>query len=142
MLPFTGYNVGDYLAHWLSIGGRTDAANLPKLFWVNWFRRDDQRKFLWPGFGDNARVLKWVLERVDGEGGAVDTPIGRVPTVDAIDTTGLDMDPARLEQLLAVDEDEWRNELPLIEAHFAAIGERLPSELTDELAALEKRLAG
>ena len=142
MLPFTGYNVGDYLGHWLSIGGRTDAANLPKLFWVNWFRRDDQRKFLWPGFGDNARVLKWVLERVDGEGGAVDTPIGRVPTVDAIDTTGLDMDPARLEQLLAVDEDEWRNELPLIEAHFAAIGERLPSELTDELAALEKRLAG
>ena len=142
MLPFTGYNVGDYLAHWLSIGGRTDAANLPKLFWVNWFRRDDQRKFLWPGFGDNARVLKWVLERVDGEGGAVDTPIGRVPTVDAIDTTGLDMDPARLEQLLAVDEDEWRNELPLIEAHFAEIGERLPSELTDELAALEKRLAG
>jgi phosphoenolpyruvate carboxykinase (GTP) len=142
MLPFTGYNVGDYLAHWLSIGTRSDADKLPKLFWVNWFRRDDQRRFLWPGFGENSRVLKWVLERVDGEGGAVDTPIGRVPTVDAIDTTGLDMDPARLEQLLAVDEDEWRNELPLIEAHFAAIGERLPSELTDELAALEKRLAG
>ena len=142
MLPFTGYNVGDYLAHWLSIGGRTDAAKLPKLFWVNWFRRDDQRRFLWPGFGDNARVLKWVLERVDGEGQAVDTPIGRVPTVEAIDTSGLDIDPVQLEQLLAVDEDEWRNELPLIEAHFASIGERLPSELTDELAALEKRLAG
>jgi len=142
MLPFTGYNVGDYLAHWLSIGERADAAKLPKLFWVNWFRRDDQRTFLWPGFGDNARVLKWVLERVDGTGQATDTPIGRIPTVDGIDLTGLDLAPARLEQLLAVDEDEWRNELPLIEAHFASIGDRLPSALTDELAALEKRLAG
>jgi phosphoenolpyruvate carboxykinase (GTP) len=142
MLPFTGYNVGDYLAHWLSIGGRTDADKLPKLFWVNWFRRDDQRKFLWPGFGDNARVLKWVLERVDGEGEAVDTPIGRVPAVSGIDTTGLELDDVKLQQLLEVDEDEWREELPLIEAHFAAIGERLPQELQDELAALEKRLAG
>ena len=142
MLPFTGYNVGDYLAHWLSIGGRTDADKLPKLFWVNWFRRDDQRKFLWPGFGDNARVLKWVLQRVDGEGEAVDTPIGRVPAPAGIDTTGLDLDEVKLRQLLEVDEDEWREELPLIEAHFAAVGERLPQELQDELASLEKRLAG
>ncbi len=142
MLPFTGYNVGDYLAHWLSIGTRTDADKLPKLFWVNWFRRDDQRKFLWPGFGDNARVLKWVLERVDGEGEAVDTPIGRVPATSGIDTTGLDLDDVKLQQLLQVDEDEWREELPLIEAHFAAVGERLPQELQDELASLEKRLAG
>ena len=142
MLPFTGYNVGDYLAHWLSIGGRTDAAKLPKLFWVNWFRRDDERKFLWPGFGDNARVIKWVLERVEGKGEALDTPIGRVPTTTGIDTSGLDLNEAQLQQLLAVDEDEWRVELPLIEAHFARIGERLPQEMNDELAALEKRLAG
>ncbi len=142
MLPFTGYNVGDYLAHWLSIGGRTDADKLPKLFWVNWFRRDDQRKFLWPGFGDNARVLKWVLERVNGEGDAIETAIGRVPAASGIDTSGLDLDDVKLQQLLEVDEDEWREELPLIEAHFAAIGERLPQELQDELASLEKRLAG
>jgi phosphoenolpyruvate carboxykinase (GTP) len=141
MLPFTGYNVGDYIAHWLSIGTNSDADALPKLFWVNWFRRDDERKFLWPGFGDNSRVLKWVLERVAGEGEALDTPIGRVPTMTGLDTDGLDVDPAQLQQLLTVDEDEWRNELPLIEAHFAAVGERLPQELNDELASLEKRLA-
>ncbi len=141
MLPFTGYNVGDYIAHWLSIGAEADADALPKLFWVNWFRRDDERKFLWPGFGDNSRVLKWVLERVAGEGEAIDTPIGRVPTMTGLDTDGLEVDPVQLQQLLTVDEDEWRNELPLIEAHFAAVGERLPQELHDELASLEKRLA-
>ena len=95
MLPFCGYNMGDYFAHWLEIGQATDADKLPKLFWVNWFRKGEDGSFLWPGFGDNSRVLKWVVERVAGEGEAVDTPIGRVPAPGAIDTAGLDLDAAR-----------------------------------------------
>jgi phosphoenolpyruvate carboxykinase (GTP) len=141
MLPFCGYNMGDYFAHWLRIGASADQTKLPKLFWVNWFRKSPEGKFLWPGFGDNSRVLKWVLERVGGQGDAVDTPIGRVPTTDAIDTTGLDVDPATLAQLLSVDGESWRQEVPQIEGHFAGIGERVPGELRDQLAALEKRLA-
>jgi phosphoenolpyruvate carboxykinase (GTP) len=141
MLPFCGYNMGDYFAHWLEIGTSTDADNLPRLFWVNWFRKGDDGKFLWPGFGENSRVLKWVLERVAGRGEAVDVPIGRVPAPGAVDTTGLDIDDATMDELLRVDADQWRREVPLIEAHFDAIGERMPSELRDELAALEKRLA-
>ena len=99
MLPFCGYNVGDYFGHWLEIGEHaTDAAKLPKLFWVNWFRKGDDGKFLWPGFGENSRVLKWVVERVDGDGDAVDTPIGRVPHAEDLDTSGLDLDPATVER--------------------------------------------
>jgi phosphoenolpyruvate carboxykinase (GTP) len=142
MLPFCGYNMGDYFAHWLEIGNvAPDPSKLPKLFWVNWFRKGDDGSFLWPGFGENSRVLKWVVERVEGTGGAVDTPIGRVPTVDAIDTEGLDIEPSVLEQLVTVDADRWRQELPQLEEHYASIGERLPGELRDQLAALEKRLA-
>ena len=145
MLPFCGYNMGDYFGHWLEIGQqaaqRGDTAKLPKLFWVNWFRKGDDGSFLWPGFGENSRVLKWVVERVEGGGSAVDTPIGRVPAVDGLDTDGLDLGAELLEQLLTVDADGWRPELPQLEAHYASIGERLPAALRDQLAALEKRLA-
>ena len=141
MLPFCGYNMGDYFAHWLKIGAAADTSKLPKIFWVNWFRKSPEGVFLWPGFGDNSRVLKWVLERVEGKGEAVETAIGRVPTPDAIDTTGLDIDAATLEQLLTVDNESWRQEIPLIEAHYASIGERLPGELKDQLTSLEKRLS-
>jgi phosphoenolpyruvate carboxykinase (GTP) len=141
MLPFCGYNMGDYFTHWLEIGQR-DGAQLPKLFWVNWFRKGDDGKFLWPGFGDNSRVLKWVVERVNGNGESTDTPIGRVPTTDAIDTSNLDLSPSALEQLLSVDAASWQAELPQIEEHFASIGDTLPQALRDQLLALQKRLAG
>jgi phosphoenolpyruvate carboxykinase (GTP) len=136
-----GYNVGDYCGHWLEIGRATDADKLPKLFWVNWFRKGDDGSFLWPGFGDNSRVLKWVVERVEGTGAAQDTPIGRVPTTDAIDTTGLHVSAADLAKLVEVDPESWRQELDLIEAHYDFIGERLPDGLRDELQKLEKRLS-
>jgi phosphoenolpyruvate carboxykinase (GTP) len=141
MLPFCGYNMGDYFAHWLEIGASTDPELLPKLFWVNWFRRGDDGSFLWPGFGENIRVLKWILERVTGEGEAVDTPIGRVPAAGALDTTGLDIDPAVLADLTTVDRERWRPEAPQIEAHYETFGERLPAVLLDQLNDLEKRLA-
>jgi len=141
MLPFCGYNMGDYFDHWLDIGKAGDASKLPKLFWVNWFRKDDDGKFMWPGFGENSRVLKWVIERVNGEGDAVDTPIGRVPAADAIDRSGLDLSDEAMAAILRVDAEAWRAEVPQIEGHFEFIGERLPSQLRDELNQLEKRLA-
>jgi phosphoenolpyruvate carboxykinase (GTP) len=141
MLPFCGYNMGDYFAHWLEIGEATDADKLPKLFWVNWFRRADDGGFLWPGFGDNSRVLKWVVERVAGGGEAVDTPIGRVPGDGAIDTSGLDIDAATLAKLVEVDADSWRQELPQLEEHYRSLGDHVPTELREQLTELEKRLA-
>ncbi|MCD9624974.1 phosphoenolpyruvate carboxykinase (GTP) [Rhabdothermincola salaria] len=141
MLPFCGYNMGDYIDHWLKIGQATDAENLPKLFWVNWFRKDDDGAFMWPGFGENSRVLKWIVERLEGRADAVDTAIGRVPTVESLDTTGLDLDEATLATLLSVDNEAWRQEIPQIEDHFEKLGERLPDEMRDELRELEKRLA-
>jgi len=141
MQPFCGYNMGDYFDHWLDIGKAGDASKLPKLFWVNWFRKDDDGKFMWPGFGENSRVLKWVIERVNGEGDAVDTPIGRVPAADAIDRSGLDLSDEAMAAILRVDAEAWRAEVPQIEGHFEFIGERLPSQLRDELNQLEKRLA-
>ena len=140
MLPFIGYNAGDYMQHWFEIGEQP-GAELPKLFWVNWFRRGEDGSFLWPGFGDNARVLKWVLERLDGSAEAVETPIGLVPTPASLDTDGLEIDPAVLEELLRVDAESWRQEIPLIEAHFDAIGERLPESLRTRLETLEKKLS-
>lgn len=140
MLPFIGYNAGDYMQHWLDIGEK-DGAKLPKLFWVNWFRRGEDGSFLWPGFGDNSRVLKWVLERLDESADAVETPIGHVPTTDALDTDGLDIDAAVLDELLSVDAESWRQEIPLIEQQFEFIGERLPDTLKDQLDDLEKRLS-
>ena len=140
MLPFIGYNAGDYMQHWLEIGEQS-GADLPKLFWVNWFRRGEDGSFLWPGFGDNARVLKWVLERLDGSAEAVETPIGLVPTPESLDTDGLEIDAAVLDELLEVDAESWRQEIPLIEAHFDAIGERLPEALRTRLETLEKKLS-
>ena len=141
MLPFIGYNAGDYMKHWLDIGKATDAANLPKLYWVNWFRKGDDGSFLWPGFGDNSRVLKWVFERLDGTAEATDTAIGRVPTAASLDVSGLDLADGTLDELLKVDNEAWRGEIPLIEEHFTSIGERLPAELRDELTELDKRLS-
>ena len=141
MLPFCGYNMGDYFAHWLAIGEATDAAKLPKIFFVNWFRKDDDGRFLWPGFGENSRVLKWVFERLDGTADAVDTPIGRLPTQAALDTAGLDIDAADLDTLLSVDNEGWQAAIPQIREHYARFGERLPAALRVELDELEANLA-
>jgi phosphoenolpyruvate carboxykinase (GTP) len=141
MLPFCGYNMGDYFAHWLEIGEATDADKLPKLFWVNWFRRGEDGSFLWPGFGDNSRVLAWVVQRVAGEGSAVDTPIGRVPAPGAIDTTGLDIAADTLAKLVEVDAESWRQELPQLDEHYRALGDHVPADLREQLTELEKRLA-
>jgi phosphoenolpyruvate carboxykinase (GTP) len=141
MLPFMGYNAGDYMNHWLGIGARGDADKLPKLFWVNWFRKDQDGNFIWPGFGDNIRVLKWVLEHLDGAAETVDTPIGLVPTLDALDRSGLDFSDEAMASILRVDRDSWKGEIPLIADHFAFIGERLPSAVAAQLDELEDRLA-
>ncbi len=141
MLPFCGYNMADYLAHWLEIGRATDADKLPKLFYVNWFRKDEDGKFLWPGFGDNSRVLEWVFERCAGRGEAVESPIGWIPAPGAIPSEGLDITPTAMDELLRVDVDEWRAEVPSIAEHFDALGARFPDELRRQLADLEKRLA-
>jgi phosphoenolpyruvate carboxykinase (GTP) len=142
MLPFCGYNIGDYFAHWLEVGAAGDPSTLPKLFWVNWFRKGDDGSLLWPGFGENVRVLKWVLERVEGKAPAIDTAIGRVPATSSIDTEAIDIDPDVLAELLTVDDERWREELPQLEDHYDRLGERLPSRLRDQLSALGKRLAG
>ncbi len=140
MLPFCGYNMADYLAHWLEVGRATDAEKLPKIFYVNWFRKSAEGKFLWPGFGENSRVLEWVFERCAGRGPAVESPIGYLPAAGGIPTQGLELADTAINELLRVDADEWRAEVPLIAAHFDALGDRLPEALRDELAHLEKRL--
>jgi phosphoenolpyruvate carboxykinase (GTP) len=140
MLPFCGYDMGDYFAHWLRVGKAADAGKLPRIYHVNWFRRDASGKFLWPGYGDNSRVLKWICERVEGRGEAVDTPIGKLPAPGALDLSGLDLDPADLEDLLRVDVNDWLSEVPLIREHFARFGNTLPEELVQELTRLEERL--
>ena len=140
MLPFCGYNMGDYFAHWLEMGKNTDASNLPKIFYVNWFRKDTDGGWLWPGFGENSRVLKWIVERVSGKGEAVETPIGYLPESGAIDTSGLDVTDEQMAELLDVDVEEWLNEIESIREHYARFEETLPEALSDELAALEARL--
>ena len=140
MLPFMGYNVGDYIKHWIEIGKDTDSNKLPKLFWVNWFRKDENGGFLWPGFGENSRVLKWILERIDGTAQAVDTPLGLLPEIDGIDTSGLDLNDLAMQRLLEVDSDSWSEEVPLIENHLKAIGDRLPEEMTSQLDYLKSRI--
>lgn len=140
MLPFCGYNMGDYFAHWLEMGGNTDASKLPKIFYVNWFRKDADGGWLWPGFGENSRVLKWIVERVTGHGEAVETPIGYLPESGAIDTSGLDVTDEQMTELLEVDVEEWLNEIESIREHYARFEETLPEALSDELAALEARL--
>jgi len=139
MLPFCGYNMGDYFGHYLDIGDRP-GAKLPKIFYVNWFRQDGNGKFLWPGYGENSRVLKWVFERCNGAGQAVNTPIGRLPAPNALDLRGLDISSAAMAQLLSVDTQGWLAEVPLIRQHFAKFGSHLPLCLADELNKLQERL--
>jgi phosphoenolpyruvate carboxykinase (GTP) len=140
MLPFCGYNMADYFAHWLAIGSRADESVLPKIFFVNWFRRDEDGRFLWPGFGENSRVLKWVFERVNGEAQAIDTPIGQLPTPEALDLDGLEVDDSDLAELLSVDEAGWKSAVPQIRDHYAAFGDRLPEALVKALDALDATL--
>jgi phosphoenolpyruvate carboxykinase (GTP) len=139
MLAFCGYNMGDYFSHWLKIGKRA-GAKLPKIFYINWFRRDQAREFLWPGFGENSRVLKWIFERCDGKVHAKETPIGRIPEVTDLDTKGLAITAAEVEQLLSVDVEGWLAEVPRIKQHFDQFGEHLPDGLNQEVKALEDRL--
>ena len=139
MLPFCGYHMGDYFAHWLKMGEK-GGAKMPKIFYVNWFRKSPEGKFLWPGYAENSRVLKWIFERCDDNAEAVDTPIGRVPAEGALDVKGLDMQAGSLKDLTRVDTAGWKEELPLIREHFATFGDKLPKGLMEELAALEKRL--
>jgi len=139
MLPFCGYNMADYFAHWLEIG-RKEGAKLPKIFMVNWFRKDAEGNYLWPGFGENSRVLAWIFRRCDADADADETPIGLVPTEDAIDTGGLDLPSGAMAELLKVDPEEWRAQLPQIRQHFAQFGDDLPSRLREQLESLERRL--
>ncbi len=140
MLPFCGYHMGDYFAHWLKIGEKSSASKLPRIFYVNWFRQDENGKFLWPGYGENSRVLKWIFERCDGKVHSVDTAIGRLPAPADLDTKGLDLPPAKVAKLLEVDIQGWLDEVPRIREHFAIFGDRLPKGMQDELAGLEQRL--
>ena len=140
MLPFLGYNVGDYFQHWVDLGKNADATKLPKIFYVNWFRRGEDNRFLWPGFGENSRVLKWIIERLEGKAAANETPIGHVPSADQIDLEGLSEPLEDIEASLRFDADEWREELPLIQEWFDKIGDSLPTSMRDELEALEQRL--
>jgi phosphoenolpyruvate carboxykinase (GTP) len=139
MLPFCGYNMGDYFAHWLKVGKKA-GAKMPKIYFVNWFRKDEKGKFLWPGYGENSRVLKWIFERCNGTAQAIDTPIGRLPRPEDLDTKGLDLPPGALSKLLSVDAFGWRSEIPLINSFFDEMGEHLPPEMREEVVALEERL--
>ena len=141
MLPFCGYNMADYFAHWLRIGAEApDRDALPKIFYVNWFRKDGNGKFLWPGYGENSRVLEWIFNRVADKAPATETPIGSVPTVDAIDVSGLDVSTGDMEELLRVDVEGWRAEVPLIRQYYEQFGDRLPKALADQVETLEERL--
>ena len=142
MLPFCGYHMGDYFGHWLKVGAKADASKLPRIFYVNWFRKDSNGKFLWPGYGENSRVLKWVFERVVGTAKAVETPIGRLPEPGALDVTGLNVAPAAVDELLRVDVEGWTNQLAEIRKHYEKFGDKLPQGLKEELKALEQRLQG
>ncbi len=139
MLPFCGYHMGDYWQHWLDMGNKP-GAKMPKIFYVNWFRKSPEGKWLWPGFGENSRILKWVCDRCDGKGDVVETPIGNLPTIDSLDLDGLDMPAEDLKQLLEVDNADWLKVIPAMREHYAKFGDKLPKELAGELDALEARL--
>lgn len=141
MLPFLGYHVGDYFQHWLDLGKNSDESKMPKVFFVNWFRRGDKGEFLWPGFGENSRVLKWIVDRIEHTAGGQDTPIGVVPTAADLDLDGLDVDANDVTRALLVNPAEWREELPLIEEWFEFVGDKLPTGVKDEFEALKQRLA-
>ncbi|MGP3985378.1 phosphoenolpyruvate carboxykinase (GTP) [Streptomyces sp. 3N207] len=140
MLPFCGYNMGDYFAHWLEVGEGADAAKLPKIYYVNWFKKDENGKFVWPGFGENSRVLKWIVQRLNGEVEGVETPIGLLPRKEDLDTEGLGLSEAELDFVLAVDKDVWRDEAALIPEHLNTFGDHTPRALWDEYQALVQRL--
>lgn len=139
MLPFCGYNMADYWGHWINTGNQP-GVNLPKIYYVNWFRKDDDGKFMWPGFGENSRVLKWVFERCEGTAEAVNTPIGNLPKIDGLSLEGLDLSDEQVEELLRVEVDGWLAEIPLIEEYYDSYGDHVPNELREELAGLKQRL--
>ena len=141
MLPFCGYHMADYFGHWLKIG-RREGAKLPKIYYVNWFRKDADGKFMWPGYGENSRVLAWIFGRVNGDSDAVETAIGLVPEIGegGINIKGLDVTDETMTKLLEVDVDGWRAQLPQMQEHFAKFGEQLPEQLRAQLEALEERL--
>jgi len=139
MLPFCGYNMGDYFGHWLKVGAGLE--HPPAIFNVNWFRRGPRREFLWPGFGENLRVLRWIAERTRGEGKAVETAIGWVPTADGIDTRGLDVSDATMKELLAVDVPGWQRELEDVAEYMQRFGDRLPAGMTEQQRRIRERLA-
>ena len=140
MLPFCGYNMGDYFAHWLKMGSYADAAKLPRIYFVNWFRKDSSGRFLWPGFGENSRVLKWIIERLSGDTRAAASPIGKIPARGALDTDGLDIDEDDLTLLLSVDAKTWKREATLIGEHLRTFGGHLPSAFWDQYHDLLRRL--
>jgi phosphoenolpyruvate carboxykinase (GTP) len=140
MLPFCGYNMGDYFNHWLELGAKADPAKLPRIYFVNWFRKDERGKFVWPGYGDNSRVLKWIVERLEGSVEGVDTPIGRLPKADELDVSGLNLTPEQIELLLSVDPQIWRQEAALIPPFYETFGERLPKALWAQYETLVERL--
>ena len=139
MLPFCGYNMAEYWKHWISMGQRA-GAQLPNIYCVNWFRKGGDGKYLWPGFGENSRVLKWIFERCEGTGEAVDTPVGLLPAPGALELGDLDLTAAHLEQLLKIDVDGWLQELPMIANYYDEFGDRVPQELREELDNLKQRL--
>jgi phosphoenolpyruvate carboxykinase (GTP) len=141
MLPFCGYNMADYFEHWLEMG-RRNPDKMPRVFLVNWFRKDEDGKFIWPGFGENSRVLEWVFRRCEGAGETRETCLGLVPVAGDIDTEGLDLPTERLEELLSVEPDVIRDQLPQVEEHLATFGDRLPDEIQAQLEALRERVAG
>ena len=141
MLPFCGYNMADYFSHWLSVGSKTSAAKLPQIFFVNWFRRDNDGRFLWPGYGENSRVLKWIFERLNDKADAQKTAIGFLPATDSLDIDGLNINTSDLEAITSLDTDGWREAVPQIREHFAIFGDRLPAKLHDSLNSLESALA-
>ncbi|MGZ3377864.1 MAG: phosphoenolpyruvate carboxykinase domain-containing protein, partial [Phenylobacterium sp.] len=140
MVPFCGYHMGDYFAHWLALGASADASKLPRIFQVNWFRKGPDNRFLWPGFGENSRVLRWVAERIEGSAEAVDTPIGRLPAPGSLDVNGLGLSQAQLDLLLSVDTEIWKQEAALVPAFYERFGDHLPAALWAELDALKARL--
>ena len=140
MLPFCGYNMADYWGHWLKIGTFTDPANLPRIYAVNWFRKDADGKFIWPGYGENSRVLEWIVRRIEGEAGAVDAATGRLPEPGAINFDGLDLSEQAQADLFAIDPTTWLAECDLTEEYFAKFGDRVPAELREQLADLRARL--
>ncbi|TEX46223.1 MAG: hypothetical protein B7C55_14400 [Actinomycetales bacterium mxb001] len=140
MLPFCGYNMADYWAHWLKIGQFTSPDKLPKIYQVNWFRKDKDGRYIWPGFGDNSRVLEWIVRRVEGQADAVDTPVGRIPSAGELDLEGLDISADQLVELFDVNADSWLAEADLTEQYYAKFGDRVPGQLRDQLDALRTRL--